>query len=321
MGDFRYQLLCGMFCLAAAVGPAVAGEPVGRLLALVEKRAVTQRDVAQRLALGGVEPQGATRERWQKALIEAIDHQVLLVAALRSRTYIAESEVETAMRGLRSGPRAAEYEREIKVLGLSEKAERERLREQLLLERWLAEQLAAKLFVPPGEVRRWYDEHRAELAEPEARVARVLTLRISPQRDEAAAREQMAKLCEQIRDGVPFADAAKTHSEDPWGPRGGLLDPIKRGDSGSIFAAEVFKLRKVGDRSEVFKSELGLHVVELEAIRPGRLPAFEEVQEQILARLRGVLRAKHLARLAEDWRRKMTVRVFWDQLPGKPSTE
>jgi parvulin-like peptidyl-prolyl isomerase len=313
----RHRGLLALGLFVALAVPVCAGEWGGKLVALVAKRPVTLRDVAARLALDEIEPAKATREQWQNALAEAIDHQVLLEAAGRGKVAVGEAEVDRAIRRLRSGPRAKDYLREIRVLGLSAEQERARMREQLRLERWLSNRLASKLFVPPAAVRKWYDDHKSELVEPETRTARVLTAQINADRTEDAARAKMKSMLQQLRAGKSFAEVATGRSEDPWARKGGLMAPLKKGGSGSVFEAEVFKLAKPGEVSEPFRTNVGLHAVKLETIRAGGTPEFKDKQEIIRLGLRRELKARHLVRLAAEWRRKITVRVFWDQLPGK----
>ena len=122
------------------------------------------------------------------------------------------------------------------------------MRERLLIQRLLVDKLGTKLYVPPGAVVEWYKKNKDLLAGPEVRTARVITVRFKETGagDEAvaAARRKINRLRQEALGGGDFAKLAKRHSEDPWAPRGGLLDPIRDGDEASVFAAPLFKRRR-----------------------------------------------------------------------------
>jgi len=72
---------------------------------------------------------------------------------------------------------------------------------------------------------------------------------------------------------------AKEESADPWAERGGLLDPIPAGTSGSIFADEAGKLKNPGELSPVFETSDRQHILRLEEIKPAVVPEFDKVQD------------------------------------------
>ena len=234
------------------------------------------------------------------------------VAVLKAIPGIRE-ETAVAIDEWRRGPDAAEHARRIRLLGLGPEREAQSVREQLLIEALLSRKLGAKLFISPKAMVEWYEKNKDLLAGPEVRIARVMTVRAGPTGD-AAAKTKIAGLRRKVLLGGDFAELARKHSAGPWAGKGGLLDPMSRNNSGNVFAERVFQLKKPGDVTDIFVTAAGLHFLKLEAVRPGEVPAFKEVQGRIRRRLGEKLRAKHITELAQQARRKTTVRVFWHNI-------
>ena len=314
----RISRFCCVF-LAALAGPALGVErsAPARLVALVAGRPVTLQGLADRLRLCGIEPSKAVRRDWHGSLQAAIDRELLLEAARREKAEVEEAEVTFAIAAQRKGEEALRYAAEVRLLGLSPKQERARMRERLMIERVLARKLGAKLFVPAAAVQDWYRKNKDLLARPETRVVRVITVRAKGSDGAAmsAARRKMAELRLRVIGGADFARIAREHSAGPWAKRGGLVGPVVRGESGSVFADRVFQIKKRGDVTEVFETKGELHILKLEEIRSAAVPAFKEAQERIRERLAHKLRMKHLPELTAALRRETAVRVFWRNIP------
>ena len=307
---FQYGLTCGLL-LALGVSTA-AGAQSGRLAAVVAGQPVTVRELAGWLRVRNVDPAKATRRLWQRALDAAIDRAVLVALARRERLSVPDRRVLAAVAERRRGPTAADYVRGIRLAGLTPEQEIQRMREQLLIEELLSRKVGAKLFVAPGTVLEWYEKNKDLLAEPDVRLARVMTIEAG-----AAARKKITELRQSVLKGADFAELARRHSVGPWAARGGLLDPILKDVSGSVFAGRVFQLQEPGDVGEVFETKMGLHFLRLEEVRPGKTPGFKEAQGRIRSRLAEELRTKHITDLARQARRKTVVRTFWRNIPWR----
>jgi len=306
---------CVVFLFLVRVAAAAEVPAPSRLVALVGKRPVTVRDLADWLRLGNTVPAKAARKDWQEALQAMVNRAVLLEAARREQLTVSDLAVTRAIRARMRGPRAADYEREIRLLGLTAEQARRRMREQLLLQQLLSAKLGVKFFVSPKAAVEWYEKNKDLLASPEVRVVRVITLRVQGKRTDAAGKARIEGVRERAAGGADFEKLANEHSEDPWAAKGGLLDPMRKGESGSIFADEVFAMGRPGEMSPAFKTKVGYHLLRLEAVKPPVVPRFEDVRATIRERLLEELRARHLPELAAKLRRATTVRVFWKHMP------
>lgn len=119
---------------------------------------------------------------------------------------------------------------------------------------------------------------------------------------DADARAQAEKLLQELRNGADFEALAREHSADPGSAaKGGDLGFFPKGKMVPTFDAALDALDKPGSLSPVVESEFGLHIIRLEARKPGTLRSFDEVKEQ--------LRAETVAKLQQDARKKEVERV------------
>ena len=119
---------------------------------------------------------------------------------------------------------------------------------------------------------------------------------------DADARAQAEKLLQELRNGADFEALARQYSADPGSAaKGGDLGFFPKGKMVPAFDAALDALDKPGSLSPVVESEFGLHIIRLEARKPGTLRSFDEVKEQ--------LRAETVAKLQQDARKKEVERV------------
>jgi peptidyl-prolyl cis-trans isomerase SurA len=93
---------------------------------------------------------------------------------------------------------------------------------------------------------------------------------VKPRISDAArslAVEKMQLLLDSLRNGVPFADLARRHSQDPGTAQaGGELGLVRRGMFVKEFETAVFGLSE-GQTSGIVETDRGLHIIQLEERR------------------------------------------------------
>jgi peptidyl-prolyl cis-trans isomerase C len=92
--------------------------------------------------------------------------------------------------------------------------------------------------------------------------------------------------CAGVDDEDRFALAAAATSNCPSGADGGALGWLTRDDCAPELARELFGKPEVGVLPRLVHSRFGLHVVEVLAREPGRVPAFEAVKSAVAQALR-----------------------------------
>ncbi len=194
----------------------------------------------------------------------------------------------------------AEVTRIVKERHLPDTAEvQQQVRAELLLEK-LAHAMAK---VSEAEARRYFEQHRAEFELPERVRLRDITLE---SRENAQAIWQAL----QLRQGTNFADLARHFSTNP-------VTRQRGGDMGIIPLQELHpKLRtlvqrmKVGEISPPLEIDGEWVIVKLEARFPSERKTFEQVREEVMARLKHQKVWQWKAKLSEQLWRQAKVRIL-----------
>lgn len=163
--------------------------------------------------------------------------------------------------------------------------------------------VAAEVNVTDADVEAEYQARQAEYTRPERRAVRHILRAVprdaSPEAVEAA-RAEAAAIAERLRAGEPFADLARSASQDAGSARqGGALGTFARGTLDAPLDDAAFALQP-GAVSDPVRSDFGWHVLVAEVVQAGRVQPLEEVRASIAQRLRQE-RAQDLVRSrAED---------------------
>ena len=97
--------------------------------------------------------------------------------------------------------------------------------------------------------------------------------------------EQAEGLIRRIKEGESFATLAQQHSQDGSAQDGGDLGWFAPGDMVAPFAEAVSALEPGEMTSEPVETRFGWHVIRLDEVRDGEVPAFEAVADQISMQL------------------------------------
>lgn len=145
----------------------------------------------------------------------------------------------------------------------------------------------------PEECRRHYDAHKPRFVVGQALHVRHILFAVTPGVPvNALAQRAEAALLELSRQGVSidrFAQLAAELSNCPSSAQGGDLGWITPQDCAPELAKALFlqndAIQAMGLHPRLVHSRFGLHIVDVLAREPGRLPEFAELQAQIGARL------------------------------------
>lgn len=165
--------------------------------------------------------------------------------------------------------------------------------------------LLSQSTVSEAEERAWYDSHKDRYQQPEERRASHILLLLDANAS-AEEKEKVKRKAEDVLKTVQqsptkFAELAKQYSQDPVSAKqGGDLGFFARGAMVKSFEDTVFKLKE-GEVSALVQSEFGYHIIKLTGIKPGKLPAFEEVRNEIEGELKRQVAARKFAESAENF--------------------
>ncbi|MBI5430630.1 MAG: SurA N-terminal domain-containing protein [Nitrosomonadales bacterium] len=168
-----------------------------------------------------------------------------------------------------------------------------------------ADVLLSKISIDKDEMRRYYNEHLSEFGTSEERHAAHILISANAaatQSEQDAAKGKAEQLLQEVkRNPAKFAELAKRNSQDPGSAaNGGDLGFFGRGMMVKPFEDAVYSL-KVGEISEVVRSDFGYHIIKLVGIKSSKALPFDEARMGIENKLRQQKAADMFAELAEKF--------------------
>ncbi len=261
---------------AERTGPApvavVNGEPVSR--------EAFDREL-QQLRVGG---EGGSTDVLRASIVEGLVSRTLLLQQARARgVAVGPEQVERALLALRAEYPGTAFDDMLAQERLSVAELKNRLRDQLTIEKLFQDEVFARIQVPDEEVARYYAAHLAEFDEPERVHARQVVLR---------SREEAVRVRDEVRrKPASFAAVASRASIAPEGKRGGDLGWFGKGQGMPEVFDACFKLAP-GAISDVVPSPFGFHVFQVIEKKPPSRRSLEQARPAIAARLARDARAK-----------------------------
>src|SRR3990172_3614633 len=147
-----------------------------------------------------------------------------------------------------------------------------------------AQDIAAQIKPDEQELRKLYDEQRANFAVEEQRRASHILLAVDKAATEAAVAAAKAKAesaLQRLRGGEDFAKGAQELSQDAaTAKQGGDLGLFGKGVMDKAFEDSAFAL-KVGELSGIVKSGFGFHIIKVTEIKPAHVKSFEEARAEL----------------------------------------
>jgi peptidyl-prolyl cis-trans isomerase SurA len=206
--------------------------------------------------------------------------------------------------------------------GVSFEDFKQNLRNQIITQKVISEQVGSKIQVSKDEEQQYYDSHKDELMQPEQiRLSEILVSTQKPavanektggsdkpaadddQQALAAAEAKAKDLLSQIQKGAKFEDVAKKSSDGPTASQGGDLGYFKRGALAKELEDKTFAM-KPGEVSDVIRTRQGYVLLKVtEHAEPG-VPPMKDVEPKVqealyMQKLDPSLRA-YLTKLREE---------------------
>jgi len=179
--------------------------------------------------------------------------------------------------------------------------------EQASIEYLVLDLEAAKknIAVNDADLRTYYEQNSGRFGTKEERRASHILI-TAPSGAPAAEREKARAKAQQLLTEVKkapgsFAELARKNSQDPGSAeKGGDLDFVTRGAMVKPFEDAMFALKK-GEVSDVVETEFGYHIIQLNDIKPGVVPPFEQVRAKIEDEVRSQQATQEFAKAAETF--------------------
>jgi parvulin-like peptidyl-prolyl isomerase len=175
------------------------------------------------------------------------------------------------------------------------------------------EQLTKNVKVPTADLKKFYNENKAQFQTPESRDVRHILVK---------TKALASDIRTQLVGGADFAALAKKHSEDPGSKDLGGKLTVTRGQTVPPFEKASFEL-KTNELSQPVKTQFGFHLVQPVAnVKPAETTPFQTVRPQIEAQLEKTKSDDIVKKWSEDVTKKYEGKVSYAEgfAPAAAST-
>jgi peptidyl-prolyl cis-trans isomerase SurA len=272
-------------------------------------------------------------EREKDVLRDLIDQQLLLEKG-KDLGISGDTELikrEDQMRKDMKLDSIEDLEKEAAKQGISWEDFQQNMRNQIITQKVIGEEVGGHLSLTKEEEQKFYDEHKSEMEQPEyIRLSEILitpkvatppakptttdTAAAAPKVDEAAnqaaeaaalsvAKAKADEILKQLHDGGSFDDIAKKSSDGPSAADGGALGIFKRGQLAKELEDKTFAM-KAGEITDVIRVKQGYAILRVDEHQMAGIPPMKDVLPKIqdalyYEKLQPALRT-YLTKLRED---------------------
>lgn len=270
---FPLRTVTLLICVAATscTGDVVAvvnREPITRMDMVGALRAALHRLDPMRLR----EPSSAIQIK-QTVLSTIIDERLVAQAG---KAHVSEQELQDYLTSYMGRYSDASFQEMLAARGLDMATWMTERRRRLLIERYVATNVAPRITIDEAAIRQYYQTHRETFQQPDAVRVRQILL------DREAIAGQVRK---KLEAGENFARLAMEYSISPESAQGGELGWIERGTFPPVFEETCFTL-PVGAISKIVRSEFGFHLFKILERRRPSVVSLDTARETIRAQLR-----------------------------------
>lgn len=179
----------------------------------------------------------------------------------------------------------ATFQEALVSIGLTEQEWEDDLRNQLISQSMVQQQVRSKIHLAPREVRAEYDARKVEFQEPIEMELRAIAFRPASDEKAAARAEKIEQVQQQLSSGKPFDEVAKEFSEGPKASQGGYQGWIKI-ETLPQPMPEALQTLKKGEMSELVETNALSYFFEVMDLRGGEMMSLADAQPILEADLR-----------------------------------
>ncbi len=332
MKKMRLPLLLAIGCAVLLPALAPADTVVEEIITRVNNEIITRSEYVRsrdqlKQEVQQQDPANADKvfaEKQRDVLRDLIDQQLLLQKA-KDLGITGDTELIKRLDEMRKQMNLGsmeELEKAAEAQGASYEEFKQNLRNQIITQKVISDEVGRKLAMNKDDVKKFYEEHRAEMEHPESvRLSEILVspkfpkpqvgadgkpIPVSDADTQAALDAAKAKaedLLNQIKKGAKFADLAKKSSDGPSAQDGGDLREFNRGTLSKELEDKVFAL-KAGETTDVVRTKQGYVILQVTEHQTAGIPTLKEVEPRIqdalyMQKLQPALRA-YLTQLREE---------------------
>jgi peptidyl-prolyl cis-trans isomerase SurA len=338
--------LCLILIALACLPALAAGQVVEEIITRVNNQIITRSEFERSKdqlkdevkQQDPKDPDKAYADREKDVLRDLMDQQLFLDKG-KDLSITGDTELIKKLDQMRKDMKLEsmeDLEKEATKQGVSWEDFKQNMRNQIITQKVIGEEVGGRLAISKEEEQKFYDEHKSEMEQPEyIRLSEILvapksaTPSITPVPDPSAAGSAPAAqppvdtaakeaaeaaalsaaeakandLLKQIRGGAVFEAIAKKSSDGPSAADGGALGMFKRGQLAKELEDRTFAM-KAGDVTDVIRTKQGYVILKVVDHQQAGIPPLKDVLEKIqnalyYEKLQPALRA-YLTKLRED---------------------
>jgi peptidyl-prolyl cis-trans isomerase SurA len=253
----------------------------------------------------GSDWQAKWNERQKDVLRDLIDEQLLLGKG-KQLGITGDTEVIKRMDELRKQMNLEtmeDLEKAAAQQGVSFEDFKDKIRNQIIAQQVVSREVGSRIRISSEEVQKWYDQHKNDIAAPEAvRLAEVLvsTQPAKPANDKdkpaaqlpddptlvAQAKAKADQLLEELHKGANFADLAKKSSDGQTAAQGGEIGAFKRGEMAKELEEKTFAL-KPGEITDVIRTKPGFIIFKVIDHQQAGVPPLKQIEDRVREQIYG----------------------------------
>jgi peptidyl-prolyl cis-trans isomerase SurA len=277
---------------AAAPESAYGGVVVEEIVARVNDQIITRSDYdrAMKQMDDEARQRGATMQQiseGHKDLLRDLIDQQLWLSKGKELEITGETELVQKLNEIRKQfnlETIDDLKKSAEEQGVSFEDFKASIRNQIVTQQVMREEVGRKIQITPGEVQRYFDEHKQEYTKPESvHLSEILVSGGADPSDaaaDAAAKAKVDDIEAKLHAGGDFTQLAKNFSDGPTAADGGDLGEYLRGKLNPVFETKAFAL-KTGDFTDPIRTKQGYVILKVMQHNPGGVQAYKDVQEEV----------------------------------------
>ncbi len=279
---------------SAAPASPYGGRTVEDIIARVNDQIITQSDYDRAMKeLDQEERQhGASMQEISDAhkdLLRNLIDQQLWLSKGKELGITGETELVNRLNEIRKQYNLAsleDLEKAAQQQGVSYEDFKANIRNQIITQEVMRQEVGRKISFTPGEVQRYFEEHKQEYAQPESvKLAEILvSTGTGADQDDppkvAAAKAKVDDIEAKLHAGGDFSQLAKSFSDGQTAAEGGDLGQFRRGALGKVLEDQTFSL-KAGEYTQPILTKQGYVILKVLEHTPGGVPPYKDVQQDV----------------------------------------
>ncbi len=177
-----------------------------------------------------------------------------------------------------------DLEKAAKEQGVSFEDFKANIRNQIITQEVMRQEVGEHIQMTPGEVERYYEEHKQDYAQPESERLSEILISTGTSADDpakvAAAKAKADDIEARLHAGGDFAQLARSFSDGPTAAEGGDLGQYKRGQLPKVLEDKTFDLNS-GQYTDPILTRQGYIILKVVQHTPGGPRPYKDVEQDV----------------------------------------